>query len=768
MPLLKFSIQNTSRLLKTSFVIITSAMALSAKALDLTPNKIKQEFEDKLTSQAFLQSTLYFARGYSFQSQHKWNTEKVFANLISSGYRKRLPDQVLLASDFTLLEAQDCSNLLQISLEKSDQCLLLKNKDDESYVIHLTQMPAEHQKDNDLAYQQINQIYKLDPLAKVNSFQTDPILVAQFRNNEPIMHKELKLADYPVQCLNAVIAIEDNDFLDHSGISYTGLARAVLKNIITMRKAQGGSTITQQLVKNYFLTPEKTFTRKAKEIFMATKLETLWSKDEILQTYLNVIYMGQNGAFQVRGFGSASEYYFNKPIQNLNLSECALLAAIINNPGLNNPWKKTDKAKTRRKLVLSKMKELKLISETEFIQADNAPMPTHQKQKANETAPYFFEAVRKQAQELNIPTEGVSFYTSLDLDLQEKAQKSLQQGISELTDKKKSLANKKEKGLELQGVILSADNHTGLITTFVGGQSFRQSQFNRALYSKRQIGSLIKPFVYLTGLEFGYRENKNVNPMTILKDEAFNWKYDKKIWTPENYDRKYRGDVPYFYALKESLNSPTAQIAESVQIANVIENAYKFGLTSKMEQVPSTSLGASQHTPIEILQAYTTIARLGLFHPLSFIDKVKNHSGETIYSYKIFSPAEAQLQASVEKMSVLVGMMKETLISGTAKSIHASGFTKPAAGKTGTTSNGKDVWFAGFTPNITTIVWLGFDQNLPTSLTGAGGAVPIWLQFMKEATALDLPIDFNWSPKTEYREIESTLDNKKVNLIFEK
>jgi len=768
MPLLKIKIQNTSRLLKTSFAIITSAMALSAKAIDLAPNKVKQEFEEKLTSQAFLQSTLYYARGFSFKSHQKWDSEKNFSALVASGYRKRSADQALLASDFALLEAQDCSNLLQLSLEKSDQCLFLKNKAEESFVAHITKTITQDPKGKDQVSAQINQLYKIDPVTPISSFQTDPILVAQFRHNEPIMNKELALANYPVQCLNAVIAIEDNDFLDHSGISYTGLARAVLKNILTMRKAQGGSTITQQLVKNYFLSPEKTFTRKAKEIYMATKLETLWSKDEILQTYLNVIYMGQNGAFQVRGFGSAAEYYFNKPIQNLNLSECALLAAIINNPGLNNPWKKTEKAKARRKLVLTKMKELKLINDQEFTESDNFAMPAAHQQKATETAPYFFEAVRKQAQDLNIPIEGTSFYTSLDLDLQEKAQKSLQQGIIELTEKKKALASKKEKGLELQGVVLSADNNTGFITTFVGGQSYKQSQFNRALYSKRQIGSLIKPFVYLTGLEFGFRETKKVDPLTIIKDEAFDWKYDKKTWTPDNYDHKFRGDVPYFYALKESLNSPAAQIAESVKITNVIENAHKFGLTSNMEPMPSTSLGASQHSPLEVLQAYTTIARLGLFHPLSLIEKVKNQSGETIYTYTPYSATEAKAQAPEEKMSVLVGMMKETLISGTAKAVHASGFTKPAAGKTGTTSDGKDAWFSGFTPSTTTIVWLGFDQNLPTSLTGGGGAVPIWIQFMKDATAVDLPTDFNWSPKTEAREIDSSIDGKKINLIFEK
>jgi len=745
-------------------------MALSAKAIDLTPDKIKQEFEDKLTSQAILQSTLYYARGLNFKIQQKWDEKKVITSLNSSGYRQRLPDQAILASDFAILQAQDCSNLIGLSLEKTSTCLYLKNKLEKNYVVIINQSAIEKKESTSeiSATPHIQQIFQLEPTKSISTFQTDPILVAQFRNNEPIMQVELKLSDYPVQCLNAVIAIEDNDFLDHSGISYTGLARAIVKNILTMRKAQGGSTITQQLVKNYFLTPEKTFSRKAKEIYMATKLETKWSKDEILETYLNVIYMGQNGAFQVRGFGAASQYYFNKPIQNLNLSECALLAAIINNPGLNNPWKKTEKAKTRRQLVLTKMKELQLITENEFLQANQSTMPAPLTQKATETAPYYFEAVRKQAQELNIPIEGSVFYTSLDLDLQELAQKSLQQRIKELTEKKKALIKKKEKGYELQGVVLSAENSTGFITTFVGGQSFKQSQFNRALYSKRQIGSLIKPFVYLTGLEKGLVNEKNVTPLTPLIDQPFEWKYDKKIWKPENYDHKFRGEVPYYFALKESLNAPTAQIAAQVKIENVINTAHSFGLTSNIEAIPSTSLGASEHSPLEVLQAYVTLSRLGKFQKISFIEKIKNQSGDTLYTYEPFDSTKVDQVAPAEKTSVLIGMMKETLISGTAKAIHASGFQKPAAGKTGTTSDGKDVWFAGFTPHLTSIVWLGFDQNLPTSLTGAGGAVPIWIEFMKAATQQELPTDFQWPETVENKEIDSVIDGKKINLIFEK
>lgn len=748
-----------TRLLKTSFFILTSAISLSVSAIDIAPKGMQEEFENKLSSQAILQSTKYYARGLSYKINQKFDAKAVKTSFLDKSYRERQEDQAILAGDFITLKAQACSNMFGISLMQDSTCFHWKNESNpDGYVV--------------VVYQNvIQQIFKTDPTRVVTSAQTDPVMVAQFRNNEPLMQEEMKLADYPVQCLNAVIAIEDNDFLDHSGVSISGLARAAVKNIIALRKAQGGSTITQQLVKNYFLTPEKTFSRKAKELYMAVKLESKWSKDEILQTYLNVIYMGQSGAFQVRGFGAASHYYFGKPIAQLNLSECALLAAIINNPGLNNPWKKIDKAKARRHLVLTKMQELKLISADELKKADDYQMPTQTVVKATETAPYYFEAVRKQATDLGITIEGATFYTSLDLTIQEIAQKSLQAGIKNLTETKKSLTKRKANGLELQGVVLATDNQSGFVTAFVGGQNFRQSQFNRALYSKRQVGSLIKPFVYLSGLQYGLTNELNVKPTTALNDQAFDWKYDngKKSWKPVNYDRKFRGEVPFFYALKESLNSPTAQIAYQVGIEKVIELAHSLGLTSDMTPLPATALGASQHTPLEVLQAYSNFSRFGEQIKLSFIEKALDDSGKVVFESTANFEPKPEVKSDKTKTAVLVGMMKETMHSGTAKYVQASGYKKPAAGKTGTTSDGKDAWFAGFTPNTTAVVWLGFDQSLATALTGGGAAVPIWTNFMKQITESDSDNDFLWPETVEHKEVESTLDNNsKIDLIFEK
>lgn len=740
-------IQMFHSLLKTSFFIFTSAIALRVAAFDFNPLNLSTEFETKMNSQAILQTTKYFAEGLRVKKNELFTSAQLEKLFVDKGYRLRQKDQLILANDFAWSDAQACSNAVNTALPADSQCLTWKNKDDSAYLLVLSQ----------------NQIYKtfqLEPITETESALTDPVLVAQYRNQEPLMQTELKLGQIPTACLNAVVAIEDNDFLDHSGVSVSGLGRAILKNIVTLRKAQGGSTITQQLVKNYFLTPEKTYTRKAKEIFMALKLESQWSKDQILETYLNVIYMGQNGAFQVRGYGAASQYYFNKNIERLNLSECALLAAIINNPGQNNPWKNSAKATKRRELVLFKMRELQLITETEQKEALKFALPTESKNLANETAPYYFEAVKSQAQNWGIPIEGTTFFTHLNLEHQAQAQKALKEQLEKLTTQKTKISKLKAEGVELQGVLLSAQNSDASVTAFVGGQSFKISQFNRALYSQRQIGSLIKPFIYWQALQ---DEKINLKPDSYLSDTPWSWTFDKKTWKPENYDKKFRGEVPLYYSLKQSLNIPTAQLAQKITLPQLITLAHDVGLTSEIEELPASSLGASQHTPLEVLQAYTSLARFGDFKALTFFSKATTADGKTINA-----PETQHLIGKKEKAAEIVSILQEALQSGTGQAIGQARFAWPAAGKTGTTSQNKDVWFAGFTPSTTSVVWLGYDKNQSTQLTGGSGAAPVWLQFMNQILKKEAPSDFTWPENTEKKVIRSEIDQKDITLIFSK
>ena len=705
-----------------------------------------EEFHKKLSSQDLTPSIRYFARGPSFLTGQRWNEAKFLNALQSQNYRIRSTEQVLMAGDAKKLNITECKQLTHNeALPEELNCWIWQTHDQETFLVAIDS-------------RQIIQSTWLganspEPFWKAS---LDPILVAQYKGTQPIMQNELKISDFPVNCLNAVMAIEDSEFLVHSGLSYIGLTRSLIKNITKMRYAQGGSTITQQLVKNYFLTPEKTLKRKIKELYLAVKLESEWTKDQILETYLNIIYMGQAGAFQVSGFGAASEYYFSKPVQQLDLPECSLMAAIINNPGSYNPWKHADKAQARRNLVLTKMKELKLINEKEFNDAVIAKLPEQVEPKASETAPYFFEAVRQQISEMKFSENPQNIYTSLDLEEQQNAQVALQKHISELERSRKNLVKNKAKGLKLEGLVISSENQTGLINTLVGGQSYRQTQFNRALNGKRQIGSLIKPFVYLTALLDG------ATPLTKVVDQKFEWNYDKKTWSPENYDKKFHGEVPLYYALKESLNASTAQVAYKVGLQKIIDLAHQIGFVSNMETTPATSLGASTHYPIELVDSYRTFANLGKYTKSGYIEKIKNKDNEMIFQ---FSPSFEQKLDSAAT-SVLVGMLKETLKSGTAKSAQALGWASPSAGKTGTTSDNKDAWFSGFTPYQTTVVWLGYDLGASSQLTGGSGAVPVWVDIMKLTKQKWSESDFKFPDTVEIRKVELFGTNKETELVF--
>jgi penicillin-binding protein 1B len=710
------------------------------------------EVQKKLSSHELTASTRYFARGPTFLPGQKWNESEFTKTLTEQNYRLRQSDQSLLDGDAKKVAISECQAFTQLPhLTDLHSCWAWQTHAKQNFLIVINPEKV------------IESAWTGMPFQAFWKASLDPILVAQYRGQEPIMQNELKISGFPVNCMNAVMAIEDNEFLNHSGVSYSGLARAFVKNIVKMRAAQGGSTITQQLVKNYFLTPEKTIKRKVKELFLASKLESEWTKDEILETYLNIIYMGQTGAFQVRGFGAAANVYFNKSVQNLELPECALLAAIINNPAQNNPWKKAEKALSRRNLVLTKMKEFNLISQIEFDTAIKAPLPPVHTLKAVETAPYFFDAVRKQMNSLNIEVEGAAIHTSLDLEAQAKAQKALLAHIAELEKKRKNLQTNKDKGFRLEGLVASSENSTGLVNVFVGGQSYRQTQFNRALDGHRQIGSLIKPFVYLGALTYGF-DGKQVDPLTTVVDEKFVWKYDRKSWSPSNYEKNYNGEIPIYFALKESLNSPTAQIAQKVGLNKIIALVQQIGFTSKMETTPSTSLGATEHYPTEILEAYRALANFGAYHPSSFIEKIEDREGEVKYT---FAPL-AQPKLDQANVAVLVGMMKETFRSGTAKSSAAYGWTAPSAGKTGTTSDNKDAWFAGFTPHQTSIAWIGYDQSLSSKLTGASGPVPVWIELMKSYQNVWPDDDFKWPDSVETREVPLHGTDKKTELVFRK
>lgn len=651
-------------------------------------------------------------------------------------YRQREAIQVLREGDYSLLGSEACAEVLGDEIpDGTTSCLNMvtrKNSFGPSRdSIHQLVAMDENQL--------ILEVFSGDPLDPRLFIELEPELFAQFYGNTPILRQITQLKDTPVLCLNALLAIEDSSFLEHRGFSVTGMARALLRNIRGGR-LQGGSTITQQLVKNYFLTSERTLKRKLTEIAMALILEAHLNKDEILETYLNVIYMGQNGPFQVRGYGSASRHYFNKDLEDLNLSECALMAAIVNGPGIYNPFTQMEKAKTRRAKVLGRMHELKMISPEDEKAASAEDLPKKPPEILTETAPYFVDAVLNQLQTLKIETDkGLRVYTTLNRRAQQLATKSVARSLERIEKDFKKVKEQKEKKKNLlETCLISADPNSGFIQALVGGRGYKVSQFNRAISGHRQVGSIMKPLVYLAALENVTPEGNPYTPLTQVEDVKFTYKYEGQKWSPENYDKKYRGAIPMYRGLKDSLNAATASVGVAVGLNSVVDIARRLGIDSKLLPLPSITLGAFELYPIEVLRAYTTLARTGSKIDLSFIRTVEDLDANLIF----INHYEEQLATAPENVAVLVGMMKQTLETGTARAARLWGFTHPAAGKTGTTSDTRDSWFAGFTPYHVAIVWLGYDNNEPHGLTGASGALPIWTDYMKSYASHFPPIDF--------------------------
>ncbi|GAB4117473.1 MAG: PBP1A family penicillin-binding protein [Candidatus Caldatribacteriota bacterium] len=522
-------------------------------------------------------------------------------------------------------------------------------------------------------------------------------------NRTPVSLKEI-----PKNLIDAFIAIEDSEFYQHKGINLRRIIISQLenfKNIILLRntdiRPQGGSTITQQLAINTFLTREISISRKLKDILLALQIERIFTKDEILEMYLNEIYFG-HGAYGVQ---SAAQMYFSKNVQDLNLTECALLAAIPRGPSYYSPLINEEAAKKRRNIVLDRMYRLNFISQEEKEKAQQSPIILNYNQKRNQTnAPYFSTFILSQLLEefgANMVFKGgLKIYTTLDLELQQIAEKILQ-----------------ESGYE--GAIISLEPASGYIKVMVGGKDFQNSKFNRATQAYRQPGSTIKPLIYLTALENGF------TPSNILEDAPITF---ENGWSPENYEKEFRGPVTLREALERSINIIGVKLLEQVGINQVINYAHKAGIKSELRPDLSLALGTSEVTPIEMASAYATIANLGTrVEPISIL-RVEDNNGNLIKN----NQTQATKVFSEEACYVLIEMMKGVISRGTGK---AAQIGRPAAGKTGTTNDYIDAWFIGFTPDLVTAVYLGNDDREPLGSKKTGGviAAPIWKKLMQEA-----------------------------------
>ncbi|MCC6138015.1 MAG: penicillin-binding protein [Bdellovibrionaceae bacterium] len=671
------------------------------------------QVRDKFEKESFVKPTTYYSAAPRIELGQSLPERNLLKDLENYDYRQKEWGSTLRTADFAQTSGENCQKVYADAVK----CIAFHH--------HL------HKKIYIIAADETDKVLILlsvDPETNkpqnVDSVELFAQVFAQYLGTEPIIQKQVSLSRIPRLCLDAALAIEDPDFLNHQGVSFRGLLRAVLVNLKNFKLSQGGSTITQQLVKNYFLSAERTFTRKIKEMFMAFVVEARIPKDQILETYLNIIYLGQQGSYQIRGIGAASKFYFDKTPEQMDLADCALMAAIINSPGRFSPFRKPENALARREKVLNAMLEQNRILKEDFDQARGKPLPQKMTTEIKDTAPYFIEGAQRELVDKGFTDlSGYTVYTTMNLHYQEAAQKAIQTKLNEMESS--SEYHKKNKSHSLQGILISSDPKTGEILAVVGGRDHRLSPFNRIFDSTRQVGSIFKPIVFLTAL----MKNENFNPMTPLENMPFDYKYEKKSWKPQNYDdTTYTEKTPAFYALKESLNVPTAHLAIDTGLKEVIRVAQDLGVTSNLQPFPSISLGAFEMKPIEVLKVYTTFARFGLPQELSLVRRLESGDGQTLYERKMDTSSE-QI-GNKEDFLILNSMLAETMNSGTGKSARASGLNAEAAGKTGTTSNYKDAWFAGFTSEQVAIVWMGYDDNTPVKLSGASGALPIWTQYM--------------------------------------
>ncbi|MSO21490.1 MAG: PBP1A family penicillin-binding protein [Acidobacteria bacterium] len=575
----------------------------------------------------------------------------------------------------------------------------------------------------------------------------EPILITNLFDSSREKRRLVKYPDLPQNLVNAMLSIEDRRFFDHIGIDFLRLAKAIYVDVSTGSARQGASTITQQLARSLFLTQDKTIRRKLAEAMVALQLENRLSKEEIFEHYCNTIYLGYRGSFSILGMGEAAQAYFRKDVAALTLPEAAMLAGIIQSPNRYSPYRNPDLVLNRRKTVLDAMLDTDAITQQQHDDAVAAPLVVSPSHEVSGEAPHFVDMVKRRLlerfSEEELTSQSYRVYTTLDMRLQTAASEAVRAGMEELDKRLAGLRRPRNAQAEdpaaapvrPEVALVALDRQTGEIKALIGGRNYGISQLNRALAS-RQPGSIFKPFVYAAALT-AYQKGTSTQPwtpMSTVLDEPTTFEFDKKQYQPANYGRVYYGDVTLRTALMKSLNVSTVKLAESIGYDTVVALARRAGINNRIKPTPSIALGAYEITPVEIAGAYTIFANQGIRLDPYFLSVVRNKDGGLLdinYPRKtpVLEPAVAY---------VMTNMMEDVINHGTGAPVRARGFTAPAAGKTGTTQDG---WFAGYTSNLITIVWVGYDDNRELRLTGGAAALPIWTEFMKRAIALPLYSD---------------------------
>lgn len=574
--------------------------------------------------------------------------------------------------------------------------------------------------------QGVASIKAIDDQGKLSLIRLDPMMIGSIYPSQGSDRILVKLGDVPPMLPAGLITVEDQDFMNNWGVSLKAIARAAIADLMAGHIVQGGSTITQQLVKNFYLTNQQTLVRKGKEALMAILLDAHYSKDEILEAYLNEVYLGQDGGRAIHGFGLASYFYFRKPLAELQPSQIALLVAMVKGPSYYNPRSHPERAKTRRQLVLKMWHEAGFLDDSAWARAKKAPLGVSaNSMRGTSQYPAFIDLVRQQLhgqyKDSDLTEEGLRVFTTLDPSVQAEVEDNVNQGL-ERVEKKRGI---KTDSLEAAAIVTSVEG--GRVLGLVGGRDAGFAGFNRALDAHRSIGSLMKPIDYLTAI----KDPSQFNPITPLDDSPLAVKLaNGKTWRPHNYSQRNHGDaVPAYYALEHSFNIASSRLALKAGIPNVVQTLQDLGYQDEPLAVPALALGAVDMTPLEVAQVYNTLATGGYYTPLRAIRDVTTREGEPLNRY----PLKIHQVVDSGPAYIVQWMMERVARHGTGSGMYRTlSSRKTMAGKTGTTNDLRDSWFAGFGANRVGVVWVGRDDNKSAKLTGATGALPIWSDIMKD------------------------------------
>jgi len=588
----------------------------------------------------------------------------------------------------------------------------------------------------------LSALERMTPGPPLSLVTLEPEQLGSFFGPEWEKRELIAIDQIPRHVTDAVLAAEDSRFYDHFGLDWRGIVRAFLANMRSGDIRQGGSTITQQLAKNFFLTPERTFTRKLKEMALALVIEARYDKDTILEIYLNEIYLGQNGSVSVNGIGQASRFYFDKPARDLTIGEAATLAGLIKSPNTYSPYVDVERCRERRDVVLTAMRDHGWISAQDDAMARRTPVQPTGFSTYQSTAAYFIDYLARQLSELYAPEDlaslGLSIYTTIDTQVQEAAEISLRKGLARLEATIPAISGASLPAEPLQGAVVVMKPQTGAVLAMVGGRDYGLSQFNRVVQAHRQAGSTFKVFTYLSALD-------TFTPISVLSNKPRTYVVDGQPWEPRNSSAMDTPVVSLREALARSVNRATVDLAMQVGLEKVVHTAQQFGFSTPLEAYPSLALGAVDVIPLELARAYCVFPAAGLLPNLIGLRDVFDERQQPLTRRHM----EARRVISPDKAFLMTSLLRSVVTHGTAHSLADWGIHMPVAGKTGTTNNFRDAWFVGYTPDILILVWVGYDSGASIHASGAMAALPIWAELARAIPHQITGADFTVPPGVE-------------------